>query len=66
MGYHDHDEENRTKLSQFIEWLVTLLLWFPICIGGWLVHFGMNAFWMLAISAIIAVIGACYFTFSTK
>jgi len=66
MGYYDHDGENRPKLSLFIEWLVVLLLWFPVCIGGWLVHFGMNIFLMLAISLIIAVTGACYFTFSKK
>ena len=66
MGYYDHEEENRPKLGQFIEWLMTLLLWFPTCIGGWLVHFGMNVYLMLALWAIIAVTGACYFTLSKK
>lgn len=64
MGYHDHHDEGRSKFSLFIEWLVALLLWFPTAIGGWLVHFGMNLWCMLALSCAVAVTGAVRFTFA--
>ena len=28
------------------------------CIGGWLVHFGMNVWWMLGLSVVVAAVFA--------
>lgn len=60
MGWrvYGEPEEKRSWLGQFIENLVCGFMAFTTCIGGWLVHFGMGAWWMLGISAIIAVIFA--------
>lgn len=57
MGYKLYgDEPKRSRLSQFIEWFVVTLFWFPSAIGGWLVHFGMGVWWMLAITLILAIV----------
>ena len=60
MGYKIYGEEEpkRSRRSEFIEWFVGTLLWFPYAIGGWLVHFGMNLWWMFAATFIIATITA--------
>lgn len=51
-------EPPRPRWLEFIDWFVPLLLWFPSCIGSWLVYFGMNVWWMLAATIIIATISA--------
>jgi hypothetical protein len=58
MGYHDHDDEKRSRISIFIENLICGFMAFASCIGGWLVHFGMNLWWMLGLSTAIASIFA--------
>jgi hypothetical protein len=66
MGYKDHDDEGRSKPSLFIEWFVALFLAFSSCIGGWLMHFGMNPSWMLMLSCVIAIAGAIWFSTQEK
>lgn len=52
------------KWREFTDWFVPLLLWFPTCIGGWLVGFGlMDIVTMGTISVIISASGASYLTF---
>lgn len=58
MGYKDHGDEKCSRLGQFIENLVCGFMAFTSCIGGWLVHFGMNVGWMLGLSAVISTIFA--------
>ena len=56
MGYKPYgDESQRSRLSEFIEWFFVTLFWFPTTIGGWLVHFGMGIWWMMAITLILAI-----------
>ncbi len=54
------------KWLEFIEWFVPLLLWFPTCIGGWLVGFGLMSMTTMGImTLIVSTAGAWYFTFKT-
>lgn len=55
-------EPPRPRWLEFIDWFVPLLLWFPSCIGGWLVYFGMPVAWMFALSVGVAFAGAWHFT----
>lgn len=57
-----YQDPPQPKWLEFIEWFVPLLMWFPTCIGGWLVYFGMPAGQMLILGAVIAAIGATYFS----
>lgn len=57
-----HQDPPQPKWLEFIEWFVPLLLWFPTCIGGWLVYFGMPINQMLTLSIAIAASGAAYFS----
>lgn len=58
MGYKIYGEEGlkRSRRSEFIEWFVVTLFWFPSAIGGWLLHFGMDVWWMIAVTLILAVL----------
>ncbi len=57
MGYKPYgDEPKRSRMSEFIECFVVTLFWFPTAIGGWLVHFGMGVWWMIAITLILAIV----------
>ncbi len=61
MGYriYGEPEEKRSRISEFIEWFMVTLFWFPYAIGGWLVHFGMPTMMMMVVlTLIIAVIAA--------
>lgn len=60
MGYKIYGEEEarQPRWKEYIEWFVVTLLWFPYAIGGWLVHFGMPAAWMAALSLCIALAAA--------
>lgn len=56
MGYkiYGEEESKRSPIWEFIENLIYGFMAFTTCIGGWLVHFGMDAKWMLGLSIIIA------------
>lgn len=47
-------EPPRSRFAEFFENFVCGFLAFTTCIGGWLVHFGMDAGWMLDLSVVIA------------
>lgn len=67
MGYKTYCEEpKRSRISEFIEWFVVTLFWFPSAIGGWLVHFGMDVWWMLSITLALAIVLGCKFSAPEK
>lgn len=51
---YGEEEPKRSRAGEFIENLICGFMAFTGCIGGWLVHFGMGAWWMLALSVVIA------------
>jgi len=59
---YGEEKLKRSRLAGFIENLICGFMAFTGCIGGWLVHFGMDAWWMLGLSAIIASIFAWMMT----
>lgn len=67
MGYKPYgDEHKRDRISEFIEWFVVTLFWFPSAIGGWLVYLGMGVPWMIAITVVLAVVMAYKFSAPEK
>lgn len=58
MGWREYGEphEKRSRLGEFAANFVCSFMAFTYCIGGWLVHFGMSAEWMLGIALIIAIV----------
>lgn len=56
MGYKTYGgEPARSRLAEFCEWFFAVFMTFSSCIGGWLVHFGMSVWWMLAIACVLAI-----------
>ena len=58
MGWRVYGGPEHEKCFRLGEFLGNLISWFMVftsCIGGWLVHFGMDAWWMLGLSAVVAV-----------
>jgi len=56
MGYNDPDDKKPSWVAEFIENVICGFLAFTYCIGGWLAHFGMDFWWMLALSAVAAIV----------
>lgn len=63
MGYKPYgDEPTRSHLGEFFEWFFSAFMAFSMCIGGWLVHFGMSVWLMLALTAVISLVMAIKLT----
>lgn len=59
MGYKPYgDEPVRSRVAEFCEWFFAVFMTFSSCVGGWLVHFGMSAVWMLIITFFVAISSA--------
>jgi hypothetical protein len=52
------------SLNEFVGWFISMILWLPVTIGGWLVHFNvmsMDNMWLASIvlSLVIALWLSC-------
>lgn len=55
---YGEDKPERPGIGEFIEILICGFMTFTGCIGGWLVHFGMDAGWMFGLSGGTAILFA--------
>lgn len=64
MGYklYGEDRMRPARWKEFVEWLIVMCLWFPAAIGGWLVFFGLPLGWMSALTTLVAITAAWYFS----
>lgn len=68
VGYKLYGEESMppVRWKEFVEWAVIICLWFPTTIGGWLVFCGVSFGWVCALTILVAVVTAWYFSKSVN